>query len=304
MSTQTVTVKIHDAKKVISTFQVTKTHDQPVIIQAKANLNYELVDDMTQFAPENIKIQRVGQDLHIAFEDADGLPNDPDLIITNYYQANGGSSNLLIGLSENGSYYAYVPESGLQEGAVSMLADQITSAQALGGEALVPAAFAFNPWWLLGLSPLAAVGGGGGGGGGGGDTTAPTVTSIVMSDTQLKSGETSIVTITFSEAVTGFDNTDVTVENGTLSTLTSNDGGITWTGIFTPTADIEDTTNIITVANTYTDAAGNGGTGAISENYEIDTKPPTAILTIDPITDDNIVNASEAGGMVTVTGSV
>lgn len=64
MSTQTVTVKIHDAKKVISTFQVTKTHDQPVIIQAKANLNYELVDDMTQFAPENIKIQRVGQDLH------------------------------------------------------------------------------------------------------------------------------------------------------------------------------------------------------------------------------------------------
>jgi hypothetical protein len=42
-----------------------------------------------------------------------------------------------------------------------------------------------------------------------------------MSDAALSAGETSLVTITFSEAVTGFANADLTIENGTLGTLTS-----------------------------------------------------------------------------------
>ena len=58
------------------------------------------------------------------------------------------------------------------------------------------------------------------------DTKAPTTASVTMSDSALKIGDTSTVTITFSEAVTGFDNSDVTVENGSLSTLTSADGGV------------------------------------------------------------------------------
>ncbi|MDB5602987.1 MAG: hypothetical protein JWN71_5031, partial [Xanthobacteraceae bacterium] len=107
------------------------------------------------------------------------------------------------------------------------------------------------------------------------DTKAPTVASVTMSDTALKSGETSTVTITFSEAVSGFDNTDVTVQNGTLGTLTTANGGITWTGTFTPTTNIEDTTNIVSVASSYTDAAGNAGTAGTSGNYTIDTKAPT-----------------------------
>jgi hypothetical protein len=51
-----------------------------------------------------------------------------------------------------------------------------------------------------------------------------------MADTALKIGETSLVTITFSEAVTGFTNADLTIANGTLSAVSSSDGGITWTG--------------------------------------------------------------------------
>src|SRR5258706_15863397 len=93
-----------------------------------------------------------------------------------------------------------------------------------------------------------------------------------MSDSALQIGDTSTVTVTFSEKVTGFDNSDVTVENGTLSTLTSADGGVTWTATFTPTANIEDTTNVVTVASSFTDLAGNAGTGGRSANYEIDTK--------------------------------
>ena len=112
MNNQNITVKLHDAKKVISTLNVTKTPDQPVIIQAKKNVNYELLDDATQFAPENIKIKRVGNDLHIGLEDGSSDPLDTDLIIQDYYGQDGTTTNLLIGLHENGSYYAYVPESG------------------------------------------------------------------------------------------------------------------------------------------------------------------------------------------------
>lgn len=36
-----------------------------------------------------------------------------------------------------------------------------------------------------------------------------------MSDTSLKAGDTSAITITFSEEVTGFDALDLMVENGT-----------------------------------------------------------------------------------------
>ncbi|EGH26820.1 hypothetical protein PSYMO_37247, partial [Pseudomonas amygdali pv. mori str. 301020] len=38
-------------------------------------------------------------------------------------------------------------------------------------------------------------------------------------------GETSLVTITFSEAVSGFTNADLSVANGTLSAVSSSDGG-------------------------------------------------------------------------------
>ncbi|KOF01330.1 hypothetical protein OB69_18170, partial [Roseivirga seohaensis subsp. aquiponti] len=84
---------------------------------------------------------------------------------------------------------------------------------------------------------------------------------------------TATVTITFSEAVTGFANADLTIANGTLSAVSSADGGITWTATFTPTAGVTDATNVITLDNTgVSDAAGNAGTGTTdSGNYAIDT---------------------------------
>ena len=60
------------------------------------------------------------------------------------------------------------------------------------------------------------------------DGIAPTAT-IVVADSTLIAGETSLVTITFSEAVTGFTNADLTIPNGTLSPVSSSNGGITWT---------------------------------------------------------------------------
>ena len=54
------------------------------------------------------------------------------------------------------------------------------------------------------------------------DNVRPTA-SIVVADTALSNGETSLVTITFSEAVTGFTNADLTIANGTLSGVASAD---------------------------------------------------------------------------------
>jgi len=113
------------------------------------------------------------------------------------------------------------------------------------------------------------------------DHTRPTA-SIVVADTALRIGETSLVTITFSEAVTGFTNADLTIANGTLSAISSSDGGITWTATLAPTANLQDATNVITLDNTgVADAAGNAGSGTTdSNNYAIDTQRPTAALSL------------------------
>jgi hypothetical protein len=131
------------------------------------------------------------------------------------------------------------------------------------------------------------------------DTVRPTA-SIVVADTALAVGETSLVTITFSEAVTGFTNADLTVDNGTLSAVSSGDGGITWTATFTPTASVTDTTNLITLDNTgVTDAAGNAGSGSTdSNNYAIDTARPTASIVVA----DSALSIGETSG-VTITFS-
>ena len=131
------------------------------------------------------------------------------------------------------------------------------------------------------------------------DSQRPTAT-IVLSDTLLRAGETSLATITFSEAVSGFDNSDLTIANGTLSAVNSSDGGITWTATFTPTTGLTDTTNVITLNNTgVSDLAGNAGVGTTdSANYVVETQVPTATIVVA----DNALKAGETSG-VTITFS-
>ncbi|EJM72103.1 beta strand repeat-containing protein, partial [Pseudomonas sp. GM55] len=131
------------------------------------------------------------------------------------------------------------------------------------------------------------------------ETQVPTA-SIVIADTALKAGETTLVTITFSEAVSGFSNADLTIANGTLSSVSSSDGGITWTATFTPTANITDASNLITLDNSgVTNASGNAGSGTTdSNNYAIDTQRPTATIVVA----DNALNIGETS-LVTITFS-
>ncbi|WP_170837117.1 Ig-like domain-containing protein [Aquimarina amphilecti] len=133
-----------------------------------------------------------------------------------------------------------------------------------------------------------------------GDLTPPTV-SISLSDVALTMGETSTITFTFSEVPVGFTSADVTVQNGALSGFMVTANPVIYTGLFTPTPNIQDTTNIISVGTGYTDAAGNTGVAADSDNYTINTIPSNSAPSFSlPTSPDQTV--IEDSGMQTVNG--
>ncbi|ENW00433.1 BapA/Bap/LapF family large adhesin, partial [Acinetobacter calcoaceticus] len=115
------------------------------------------------------------------------------------------------------------------------------------------------------------------------DIVPPTL-AITTDDLALAAGETANITFTFSEAVAGFDATDIAVVGGTLTGLTTTDN-ITWTAVFTP--DGTGTAPSISVAdNTYTDLAGNLGTGDVldgTDGFVVDIVPPTLAITTDDL---------------------
>ncbi|MGY3941431.1 Ig-like domain-containing protein, partial [Aeromonas veronii] len=105
--------------------------------------------------------------------------------------------------------------------------------------------------------------------------------SVVVNivDEQLTVGETSDVTFTFSEKVTGFELDDLIVVGGTVTGLTSADGGQTWTATFTPDANFTGTASVTVKPESYTDLAGNKGTGG-SDSADTDTKTPSVVVNI------------------------
>ncbi|MDC4276386.1 Ig-like domain-containing protein, partial [Acinetobacter baumannii] len=125
------------------------------------------------------------------------------------------------------------------------------------------------------------------------DATAPTL-AITTDDLALAAGEDANITFTFSEAVAGFDVSDITVVGGTLTGLTTTDN-ITWTAVFTP--DGTGTAPSIAVADgSYTDLAGNLGTGDVldgTDGFVVDIVPPTLAIT----TDDLALAAGESANI-------
>ncbi|WP_394497178.1 Ig-like domain-containing protein [Shewanella sp. ENK2] len=100
------------------------------------------------------------------------------------------------------------------------------------------------------------------------DATAPTL-DITVADSTLDFGEATLVTFTFSEAITNFNLADdIIVSGGTLTGLISIDGGETWTATFTPTDGYSGPASITVNDDTYTDLAGNLGSGD-SENLTV-----------------------------------
>ncbi len=134
-------------------------------------------------------------------------------------------------------------------------------------------------------------------------------TTINLSDSILAVGETSQVTISFSSAVGGLENSDLTVENGSLTGIGTADGGVTWTAIFTPTPGVEDSNNVISLNNAgVIDSVSNLGTGiTVSNSYAIDTlRPMVAIRIVETALGDgfgNYAGGSPNNSLVTFTFS-
>ncbi|MEG4494260.1 Ig-like domain-containing protein, partial [Microcoleus sp. D3_18_C4] len=105
------------------------------------------------------------------------------------------------------------------------------------------------------------------------DITAPTVALTSTSPTTTNAPF--LVTATFSENVTGFTDTDVTVANGTVSGFTGS--GTTYNFTVTPTATGNVTVDI--PADTATDTAGNNNTAATQLVRTADITAPTVALT-------------------------
>ncbi|WP_136607420.1 S-layer homology domain-containing protein [Paenibacillus dokdonensis] len=104
------------------------------------------------------------------------------------------------------------------------------------------------------------------------DTSTPLTATIVFSNPSLTIGQTSTVTITFTEAVRNFTVAALTVMNGTLSGLSPSDG-MTWTATFTPVGNTYATSNFIALnMEGVQDSEGHSGSGTIhSGNYSINT---------------------------------
>ncbi len=145
------------------------------------------------------------------------------------------------------------------------------------------------------------------------DTVRPTAT-VVVADTSLTVGETSGVTITFSEAVTGLTTADLAVGNGIVSALATADGGITWTATLTPSANTVAATNSITLDNTgIADLAGNTGTATTASNtYAAETSRPAfasaaasgtiLVMNYTDASNLNAVNIPAVGAFAVTTG--
>ena len=105
------------------------------------------------------------------------------------------------------------------------------------------------------------------------DTTAPTVaiTSITSDATNVSPIP---VTFTFSEAVTGFDATDITVANGTAGTVVGS--GAVYTSNVTPTS--QGVVTISVAASKATDAAANGNTASSNFTRTYDNVVPTVVI--------------------------
>ena len=107
------------------------------------------------------------------------------------------------------------------------------------------------------------------------DTTAPSVTVSVPSGTQNGAFN---VTITFTESVSNFVQSDVSLR-GSAASITSwraNSGNTVYTATITPTA--RGTVTIGVDANVATDAANNQNTAATSKTVSVDVDKPTVTI--------------------------
>jgi hypothetical protein len=114
------------------------------------------------------------------------------------------------------------------------------------------------------------------------DTLNPTVVIDIVDSLLWDGDNVSDVTVTFSEDVSGFTESDLVVTGGTLSNFVMVDGSH-WTATFTATdgydSDDDGTAGISLAGSDYTDLVGNLGENG-GDTVDVDTKNPTVVIDI------------------------
>ena len=159
MENKTINLVIINGKNIDSTIELPHGDTSaPVTIEAVEDGKYLLAEQGSGFAPENITVKRVGDDLYISLEGAD--TDHPQVIIRDYYL----NESELVGKGEDGSYYNYVTSLGQDSAALTA---DTAEPLALGKDSIPDFAeglIAENDdhtmlWALLGLGALALAGG-------------------------------------------------------------------------------------------------------------------------------------------------
>lgn len=127
------------------------------------------------------------------------------------------------------------------------------------------------------------------------DNVRPTL-SITSNQGTVIGGQTALITFTFSEAVSGFDQSDVAVSNGTISAWSPATGagqaGKVFSATFTPTPDFAGPSGTISVAaDRYLDLAGNAPAAGSSLTLVVDTTAPMV----------SAISANAANDTITLT---
>lgn len=161
---------------------------QPLALRALSNVSYEIRDLEKQVAPDQLMVRRHGKNLEIVL-DIDGQQasaNAPaDVVIEGYFDLKDPSP--VTGLSENGQYYAYVPQDGQVESLSWELKDGASSYQGLGYDEAGSAV----PWWPFLVAGLVLLGGAAaasGGSGGGKGVAAAAVVNRPVADLEEDTG--------------------------------------------------------------------------------------------------------------------
>ena len=87
------------------------------------------------------------------------------------------------------------------------------------------------------------------------------------------------VTITFSESVTGFAATDISLGTNVSATKTLTGSGASYTATITPAANVEEEITISVPANAATDTSNMGNTASTLHTVQLDTISPTLTIT-------------------------
>ncbi|MGV6809738.1 MAG: Ig-like domain-containing protein, partial [bacterium] len=125
------------------------------------------------------------------------------------------------------------------------------------------------------------------------DNQAPTVSVTIVDSSLNDSDNQSSVTFAFSENITGFTESDLTVVGGTISDFSFSDSSNTASATFTAN-DSSNTNGSVTVnTDSYTDLVGNTGTNG-TDTVTVDTTNPT--VTVD-ITDTSLNNTDKSSNV-------